>query len=78
MDHTEKKKILSVLGRREASGDEVREVTLLFQQLGGIERSGQLARLHVERAVPCLEAIPDSNYKRLLMLWADFMVNREF
>jgi geranylgeranyl diphosphate synthase type I len=75
---SEKNKILSVLGNKEASPNEVSEVTVLFQELGGTERTGKLAKQYLEKALPHLDVISDSKYKNLLVLWADFMINRKF
>ncbi len=75
---TQKKEILSVLGRRDASINQVREVTSLLQELGGVQRTQELARMYIEKAIPFLEVIEDSKYRRLLYAWADFMINRRF
>lgn len=74
----EKEKIFSVLGNKTASTDEIKEITNLFQTLGGIERTSNLAKNFIKKALPQLDVIPDSKYKELLILWADFMINRQF
>lgn len=74
----EKEKILSVLGNKNASKGEVKEVTKLFQKLGGIKRTEELAKSYIEKALPYLDIIDDSKYKKLLMHWADFMISRKF
>jgi len=48
----QKKEILSVLGQRDASVKRVREVTLLLQELGGVQRTQDLARMYIERPFP--------------------------
>ncbi len=75
---SQKKEILSVLGRRNASNKRVGEVTSLLQELGGVRRTQDLARMYIEKAIPFLEVIEDSKYKRLLYGWADLMINRTF
>ena len=76
--NSEKKRILSVLGNKKACTDEIKEVTALFLKLGGIDRTKELTKLYIEKALPYLDIIEDSKYKKLLILWADFMMNREF
>jgi geranylgeranyl diphosphate synthase type I len=75
---TEKKEILSILGKKSASKEEIDKITSLFHQLGGIERTNDLAKMYIEKALPYLDVIDDSKYKELLIHWADFMINREF
>lgn len=75
-DEGARKRILSVLGHRDASLEQIREVINLLGDLGGVDYTRALARSYIERAIPCLEAIHASPHKDLLYAWADFMVNR--
>ncbi len=75
---SERRAILSVLGNRSASEEEIRRVSELLVSLGGVERTRALAVSHIERGVRHLGSVPDSRHKALLQLWADFMVNRAF
>ncbi len=77
-DDAQRGRILEVLGNRHADAQQVAEVTRLVQDLGGVARAKKLAEQHVMEAVPALDALDDSPYKRLLSMWADFMVNRRF
>jgi geranylgeranyl diphosphate synthase, type I len=77
-NEAQKKRIYSILGNKKASFNEIKEITRLFQELGGIDRSKYLANSYIEKALPYLEAIDDSKYKKLLISWADFMVNRKY
>jgi geranylgeranyl diphosphate synthase type I len=75
---SERRSILSVLGNRSANSDQIGRITRLFEELGGIGRTQALARAYIERAVPHLDLIPDSKYKRMLLSWAEFMIARSF
>jgi geranylgeranyl diphosphate synthase type I len=74
---TEKKEILSILGKKSASKEDIEKITYLFHKLGGIERTNALAKIYIEKALPYLNVIDDSKYKELLIHWADFMINRK-
>ena len=73
----EKERILSVLGNRAASRDAIAEVTALLEELGGVDRCRALARGYLDKALPYLDALEESGYRRLLVQWADFMIDRE-
>lgn len=75
-DEAQRRRILSVLGHREAPLEEIRNVITLLGDLGGVDYTRKLARGYIERAVPCLDRIPASPHKDMLYSWADFMVNR--
>lgn len=47
-------------------------------ELGGIDYTKLLARTYVERSLLWLDEVPDSKYKELLYLWAQYMIEREF
>ncbi len=74
----QRKFLLSVLGDRDASEEDVQAATELMVSLGGIQKTTDLALEHINRALPELDGIPGSSYKSLLESWAHFMINREF
>jgi geranylgeranyl diphosphate synthase type I len=74
----ERSLILKTLNNPKAAPTQVKQVTKLFQELGSIAYTAEMAQKYVRKAVAALEALPDSEYKKLLMLWADYMINREF
>jgi len=74
----ERNLILKTLGNPKATPAQVKSVTQLFVKLGGIEHAAELAQKYVRKAVTALEPLPDTEYKQLLMQWADYMVNRTF
>lgn len=77
-NESQKKKIYHILGNKKISFDEIKEITQLFQELGGIDRTRYLADSYIEKALPYLKVIDESKYKKLLILWADFMINRKY
>lgn len=70
--------ILATLGNRLATDDQVQAVTELFCELNGIARTRDLATDYISEAIPYLDDISDSQYKRLLLLWANYMLDRKF
>jgi len=70
--------LLSVLGDRDASQDDVQKVTDLMVSLGAVQKTADMALEHVNKALPELDVLPDSDYKQLLASWAHFMIDREF
>lgn len=70
--------LLSVLGRADASSRDIEKAIAVIKSLGAIDASARIALDHIEAAIPELEAIPDSPYKKLLEDWARFMVERKF
>jgi geranylgeranyl diphosphate synthase type I len=70
--------LLSALGRDSATPDDVQKATQLIVDLGAVQATADLALEHVNKALPELEALPDSDYKELLASWAHFMINRSF
>jgi geranylgeranyl diphosphate synthase type I len=75
-DAAQRAQILAILGSREASDAEVERVTRLLRDLGGIDRARVLARGYVDEALPHLDVLPPSDYKRLLEAWAGFVIAR--
>jgi len=74
----QKAKIKSIVGRPGAAADEIAEVTRLLVELGGVGETKKMAEDILAEAVKELDVLPDSNYKQLLLSWADFMISREF
>ncbi len=74
----QKETLLSILGNKGASADDVARATNLLRDMDGVQRAEERAGHHNARALAQLPRIPDGHYKELLKFWADFMVNREF
>ena len=74
----QRKFLLSILGNRNASDEDVNKATDLMVSLGGVQKTADLALEHIHRALPELDGLPASDYKALLESWAHFMIAREF
>lgn len=74
----ERRFILRTLGQPKASPQEVRRVTKIFQEAGSLAYTAGLAQKYVRKALTSLEVLPMSDYKKLLLSWANYMINREF
>ncbi|MBI1747731.1 MAG: polyprenyl synthetase family protein [Acidobacteria bacterium] len=74
----QRKTVLSALGNRSATAQEVQVVKQLFYDLNGIRRTKELAGRYIEEAIPYLDLIPESPYKHKLLLWANYMLDRKF
>jgi len=70
--------LLSILGNETASGEEISQTINLLRDLGGIEKTRDLARSYVKEAMAYLDHVPASRYKSLLSTWAEYMVERAF
>ena len=68
----------NTLGNPNASPDEILAVTNLMRELGAIAYTQSLARQYIEEALENLATVPDSEYKDLLQLWAEYLIEREF
>lgn len=77
--NTEEKDIIcKIVGNKHATDGEIQLVTKLLDELGGIEYTKKLAKKYILEALPYLKNIENSEYKTLLIQWADFMYDREF
>ncbi len=74
----QKRFLMSVLGRPDASADDVKAVTELMVSLGAVQKTAELALDHVNSALPELDPLPESEYKERLAAWARYMIDRKF
>ena len=74
----DRKFLLKTLGNRDASNEDVQKAIDLMVSLGAVEKTAELALEHVNKALPELDVLPDSDYKTLLTSWAHYMINRSF
>jgi len=65
-----------VLGDRQAGEADVREATDLLKRFGGVQHTVELARERIAQAIACLNPLPPSPSKDLLLAWAQLMVDR--
>jgi len=73
----QKETLLRVLGNKQATREEIEEVKQLVQQLGGVKYCQTLARSYLREALSHLDQIPSTSYRRLLALWAEYLVERD-
>jgi octaprenyl-diphosphate synthase len=72
-----RKLVAKVLEERDFRSVRPEQITRLVQETGAQTRAANLAREYVSRAKACLEELPDSEYRRALMLVPDFILERE-
>ncbi len=77
LDQTGREKILSTLGRRDASRSELEEVAKLIESTGAVDYAERIAREYAERAKRALESLPDNEYREALRALLDFVVERQ-
>ena len=77
-DDRQRRRILGALGDDRAGADDIAALAALIRELGGIDYAQSLARGYVEEAQACLEALPENKHRRLLALWAEYLITREF
>jgi geranylgeranyl diphosphate synthase, type I len=73
---SQKTKILSVLGNSKATGKEIKKITKIITELGGVEKARKLAQDCVNKAIPKLDTLPSSSSRDLLYDWANYMIDR--
>lgn len=67
-----------VLGNPQASLSDIELVIDIMRKTGAIEYSAKIAREYVNNAFTSLKPLPQSEYKELLHLWAEYLIEREF
>jgi len=77
-DKKQKERLECILGNNNATEEEIEEAVDLLRELGGIEHTRALASSYIKDASIYLKDIPESGYKNLLSIWADYMIKREF
>jgi octaprenyl-diphosphate synthase len=69
--------IAKVLEERDFVSVRPEQITRLVRETGAQARAANLARDYVHRAKACLEALPDTEYRRALLAVPDFILERE-
>jgi octaprenyl-diphosphate synthase len=72
-----RKLVSKVLEERDFRTVRPDQITKLVQETGALERSAKLAREYVQNAKSCLDALPDTQYRRALYAIPDFILERE-
>jgi geranylgeranyl diphosphate synthase type I len=73
----QKAELLGILGRHDATADQVLRGIELLRELGGVDYTAALANRYIEEAYAHLAAVPDSSYKTLLRQWAEYVIGRQ-
>lgn len=68
----------NIVGNKYADDKSIEYVKKMLIDLGGIDYTKQIARSYIDRSLLWLDEVPDSKYKELLYLWAQYMIEREF
>ena len=67
-----------VFGRRNASGEEIKQSIALLEKRGSIEYARSRAEEMVEKGKSALEVLPDTRAKAILLQLADYMLKRSY
>ncbi len=67
-----------IFGNKYADDKSIEYAKQMLIELDGINYTKQLARSYVEKSLVWLDEVPDSKYKDLLYLWAQYIIEREF
>jgi geranylgeranyl diphosphate synthase type I len=70
--------LMKIFGNPQAEDHDIEQVRKLLRELGSIEYTKELARSYVRDSLAYLRKIPQSEYKDLLSMWAEYMIEREF
>ncbi|MEE9234105.1 MAG: polyprenyl synthetase family protein [Candidatus Acidoferrales bacterium] len=73
-----RKKVEAVLEERGFSSVQPEEIIALVRETGAVQRTRARAGQFVEEAYRCLEAFPDSTYKRALEAVPQFVLHRDY
>ncbi|MEM3399392.1 MAG: polyprenyl synthetase family protein [Candidatus Micrarchaeia archaeon] len=77
-EQKDREKLLVVLGKEASSDEEIQEVIDILRNCGAVDYAKRKCRKISGEAKMCIEQLPDSRTKRMLLELADFLVMREF
>jgi octaprenyl-diphosphate synthase len=72
-----RKLVAKVLEERDFHTVRPEQITRLVRETGALDRSAKLAREYVQSAKACLDALPDTPFRRALYAIPDFILERE-
>jgi len=76
LDEESRDKLRSILGRRDASREELEEAAELIKSSGALEYAEKLAREYSEQAIRAIKILPENEYRGILEELARFAVER--
>lgn len=71
-------RLQSILGNTAATTAEIQIAVDIMRELDVINYAYKIAQRYVDDALTALEIVPESDYKALLRLWADYLIQRDF
>lgn len=74
----EREYLLNRLGNPVISSEEIEKIKAILIEYNGVAHAKSLASKIVNGAIEELTGLPDSQFKRLLLAWADYVADREF
>ena len=77
-DGRQREQLLRTLGDAAASADDIASVSALMREMGVIRYAQNISHRYVNEALAHLNMLPDNDYRRLLTLWAEYLIAREF
>ncbi len=77
-DERGRERILRTLGDDGASADDIAAVSAFIRDLGVIDYAQDISHRYVNEALAQLATLPDNEHRRLLVLWAEYLIAREF
>ena len=77
MKGPEKEQLMAILGKRDATDDELQLAKGLLESIGSIDYASRVASEFVAKAKDKLSVLKDSQHKAVLMAFADFMLARK-
>ena len=76
-DAAQRRLILGALGNNAASADDIAAVSTLIRDLGVINYAQEISHRCVNESLEHLEKLPDNEPRRLLSLWAKYLIERQ-
>jgi len=75
-NHEQRDILENILGKNDATLDEINQVKQLLIDLGGIDYVRELANNYIKSAQEALVALPDHPVREYFKDWINFMINR--
>jgi geranylgeranyl diphosphate synthase type I len=76
-NESQREHILRNLGNSRASREDIIQVLSIFETTGTLEQVSTLANSLIDQALALLAPLAESQYKRLLTMWATFLLARQ-
>ncbi len=73
----ERRMLLGTLGKGDADVGEIEAVLRVLRSTGALEEMTQLANSYISQAIATLDELPNTEARRMLRSWADFLLTRQ-